>query len=172
MSYVTPAQLATGSGALKELAELFDLASDALLLATINGTDRSAWTADEIADADAALVAIELAIAKADGEVDARLSQRGYVLPVNVVTFPVVMVWADAIARYHVNRQRDLKSDETGRHERDYRDALRALQLVADGKLSLGAGDPLAPPAPGATGSGPEHCADARVFDRDSLADY
>ena len=170
--YVTPAQLAEGSGAAQELTQLFDVASIALLLATIAGDDRSAWTAEEIAVADAALDAIEKAITLADGEVEARLAHRGYPLPQDPAQFPVLTVWARAIARYHLNLQRDLKTEDTGRVERDYRDALRALQQIADGKLSLGAGDPLAAPTPGSAGAGPEVCAPPRVFDRNTLEDY
>jgi phage gp36-like protein len=170
--YVTPAQLADGSGAAQELTQLFDVVSIELLKATIAGADRSSWSAEEIAVADIALDAIEKAIALADGEVDARLSHRGYLLPQDPVRFPVLTVWARAIARYHLNLQRDLKDEDTGRTERDYRDALRALQQVADGKLSLGADDPLARPTPGSTGAGPEVCAPPRIFDRDTLADY
>ena len=142
MSYVTPAQLADGPGPAQELAELFHI-DQALLAATIAGTDRSAWSVDEIATADEALASIARFIVQADGEVNSRLSRRGYVLPISAITFPVLTVWARAIARYHVNRQRDRTNEETGRIERDYREALRALDLIAAGKLSLGAGDPL-----------------------------
>jgi phage gp36-like protein len=172
VSYVTANQLAAGPGALKELTELGGVASPELMAATISGADRSSWTADEIEVADAMLASINQAIALADSECDARLRQRGYVLPIDVLQFPVLTVWARAIARYHLNLQRDRTNEETGRVERDYRDALRALQLVADGKLSLGANDPLAPATPSAASSGPSYCADERVFDRNSLADY
>ena len=171
--YVTRAQLAQGQRAAEELAQVFGVASAELMLATIAGTDRTAWTADEIAVADQALADIDQAIVYADGEVDARLSRRGYPLPlVNPERFTVLTVWARSIARYWIQLQRDMNTEQTGRIERDYRDALKALQLVADGKLGLGAGDPLAPPTPGGASSGPEVCAPPRVFDRHTLADY
>lgn len=142
--YITPAQLATGPEALQELSQLLGVADQDLLLATINGSDRTAWTVDEIAAADAALATLEAYIERADSEINARLSHRGYSVPMSAESFPILMVWAAAITRYHLARMRDRTSEETGRVERDYRDALRALQMVADGKLSLGAGDPLA----------------------------
>ncbi|MCK5772042.1 phage protein Gp36 family protein [Algiphilus sp.] len=142
--YLTPAQLADGQGARLEIAQLFELDVD-LLAATLAGDDRSAWTADEIAAADATIVTIAAVITRADGEIDAHLAQRGYTLPMDPEQFPVLVTWSRAITRYHVQIQRDRTNEDTGRIERDYRDALRALRLVADGKLSLGAGDPLTP---------------------------
>ena len=136
MSYITPAQLATGPEALQELAQLLSVDQD-LLLATIAGTSRSAWTSDEIAAADAALVTLQSYIARADSEINARLSHRGYAVPMSAESFPILVVWAAAITRYHLSRMRDRTNEETGRVERDYRDTIRALQHVADGKLNL-----------------------------------
>lgn len=141
--YLTPAQLADGPGARLEIAQLFELDAD-LLAATLAGADRSAWTADEIAATDAAVVTIEAVIQRADGEINAHLAQRGYTLPQDPQQFPVLITWCRAITRYHLQIQRDRTNEDTGRIERDYRDTLRALQAVAQGKLSLGAGDPLA----------------------------
>ena len=140
--YLTPAHLADGPGARLEIAQLFELDAD-LVAVTLAGGDRSEWSADEIAAADAAIATIEAVIERADGEVDAHLAQRGYTLPLNPEAFPVLVTWSRAIARYHLQIQRDRTNEDTGRIERDYRDALRALRAVADGKLSLGAGDPL-----------------------------
>lgn len=142
MSYITPAQLATGPEALQELSQLLSVEA-ALMAATIAGGDRTSWTSDERAAADAALATVNEYILRADGEINARLSQRGYTLPQSATAFPVLTVWAAAIARYHLARMRDRTNEETGRHERDYRDALRALQHIAEGRLSLGADDPL-----------------------------
>lgn len=167
MSYVTPAQLVDGPQALKEFAELFDV-DQGLLAATIANGDRDEWSGDEIAIADAALVSILGFIARADGEIDARLAQRGYPLPQSAEQFPVLLVWASAIARYHLNRMRDKTDEERGRVERDYRDALRSLDLVAAGKLSLGAGDPMASAAAGDQG-GIQIRSEPRMFSRRSL---
>jgi phage gp36-like protein len=166
VSYITPAQLITGPNALLELAQLVEIDAD-LLAATIAAGDRSAWSSEEIAAADAALVTIADYITRADGEINARLSQRGYTLPMSPVQFPILVVWAAAIARYHLARTRDLTNEQTGRHERDYREAIKALQLVADGRLSLGAGDPLsAAEQTDAT----QITSNPRLFSRNSLA--
>ncbi len=163
--YVTPAQLADGSEAAKELAELFGV-DQALLVAVIAGDDTGSWEPDDVTVAEAALASIERFITQTDGEVDARLAVRGYTLPMSAVQFPVLTVWARAIARYHLNRQRDKTNEESGRVERDYRDALRALDAVAAGKLSLGAGDPL---AAGSSDLGAVRIeSQPRIFSRDS----
>lgn len=169
MSYCTPAQLVDGPGAAQELSELMRI-EQALLVATIAATSRAAWSAEEIADADAALASVNRFLALADAEVNSRLAVRGYALPADASAFPILTVWARAIARYHFNRLREQTTEITGRVERDYKDALRALDLVAAGKLSLGAGDVLVPPAPASYG--PENCTPARVFDSSSLADF
>lgn len=169
MPYVTPAQLADGSGAALELAQLFNIVEE-LLLATIAAGDRSAWTPDQIVEADAALASIEAIIVQADGECDSRLAVRGYALPMDATRFPVLTVWARAIARYHLNRNRDKTDEERGRIERDYRDALRSLDLVASGKLSLGAGDPLA--ASDADGGSVQMISNPRIFSRNSLRGF
>ena len=168
--YVTPAQLIDGSQAAQELAELYEIDA-ALLVATIEATDRTAWTPEEIAAADAALDSIVRFTLQAGGEIDARLAQRGYTLPQDPVQFPVLAVWGRAIARYHLHRKRDLKAEETGRIERDYRDAIRSLDLVAAGKLSLGAGDSLAS-ASSAEGGGVQMSGNERVFSRRSLGRF
>lgn len=49
---------------------------------------------------------------------------------------------------------------------RDYRDALKSLQFVAAGKISLGVDDP----APGV--GAPEYKAPDRVFDECTLKDF
>lgn len=167
MSYLTIEQLADGPEARKELAELYAL-DVALLSATLDGEDRSAWDADEQAAADEAVASIGRFIAQADGEVDARLAVRGYPLPMSAVQFPVLTVWARAIVRYHLNRNRDRTDEERGRIERDYRDALRALDYVAQGKLSLGAGDPLVGTDP-ADGGAVRIASNPRMFTRKGL---
>lgn len=168
MSYVTAQQLSDGPESLKELSELYGIEAE-LLAATLAGGDRSAWTPEDIAAADEALASIERFIEQADGEVDARLAVRGYALPQSAVQFPVLTVWARAIARYHIHRQRDRTNEETGRIERDYRDALRALDAVASGKLSLGAGDPLATEPAGIDGGAVRLQSQPRMFSRRTL---
>lgn len=171
--YCTPAQLIDSEVRAGQLAQLFDLPA-ALLVATIAGTPRDAWTPEEIAQADAALVAITAELARATGEADARLARRGYILPSDPVRWPVLVVWVRAIARYHLHALREGKefNDDNGRIERDYRDARQALDWVAAGKLSLGAGDPLAVPAEGSDAGAIRVTSKPRMFDRNSLGRF
>lgn|GEM_PF-5256462 len=142
--YVSPHQLSSRPGGSLDLAQLFELPLE-LWDATLAAGDRTAFSALEIAAADAALIAVTEQCEAATGEVNAYLSQRGYLLPADVVKFPVLMVWTRAFALYHLHPHREALDEGVGRIERDYRDARRALLLVAGGALSLGAGDPLAP---------------------------
>jgi phage gp36-like protein len=166
MPYVTPAQLADGPGSAKELADLFAV-DELLLLATIDAGDRSSWSADERAHADRALASINRFIVRADGEVNTRLVRRGYTLPLSSADFPVLTTWSRAITRYHIQPQRDKTNEESGRIERDYREALRALDQLAAGKLSLGPGDPLE--AAAANDGAVRIVSNPRIFSRDSL---
>lgn len=166
--YLTAADLADGAEALRELSELYGVDPD-LLAATIAAGDRSGWPGDEVATADDALASIQRFIDQAGAEIDARLAVRGYPLPQDPVQFPILTVWGRAIARYHLHRQRDRTNEETGRIERDYRDALRALDQVGAGKLSLGAGDPTAPDPLDPDGGGVRSESKPRVFSRDTL---
>lgn len=170
MSYITPAQLAEGPGMLRELAEPFGVAAD-LLSATISGADRSAWSADEIAVADSALASIEHTTARACAEMNAYLVKRGYALPLAASDFPVLTTWARNIARYHLQPQRDLTNEQTGRIERDYRGTLQALKAVAAGDIGLGPNDPLLVASSAGAGM-PEYACEPRVFSRNSLDDF
>ena len=82
------------------------------------------------------------AIADADAVIDGYLAKRGYALPLQPV-HRLVTAWCRAIARYHLHKNR-LAPDGKDPIERAWRDALRLLQQVADGKFALGAGDPVA----------------------------
>lgn len=165
--YVTAAQLADGSASLNELAELYTV-EPALLAAVLASGDTSAWSAPDVAAATDAVASIGRFAAQAGAEMDTRLALRGYTVPLDPLQFPVLGVWARAIARYHLHRQRDRTSEETGRIERDYREALRSLDMVAAGKLSLGAGDPLASGAAGTDG-GTRVASQPRMFSRTTL---
>ncbi len=167
--YVTAAQLADGSASLQELAELYTL-DPQLLAAVIEGESTAAWDAGDVAIATAAVASIERFAQQATAEVDARLAQRGYALPLDPAQFQILVVWTRAIARYHLHRQRDRTSEETGRIERDYKDAQRALDLVAAGKLSLGANDPLMPDSANTDAGGSVRItSNPRMFGRNSL---
>lgn len=169
MSYITPTEVIQAPGMLAELAELFEVAQD-LMAATIAGGDRSAWTAEEIADADTALAELLALCERADGEIDFYLQQRGYDIPLSKARFPILATWAFKVLRYQIQPQRDRTNEETGRIERDYRMAIRSLEQVAAGKLTLGANDPYGQSAAGA--GMPQVAAGTPVFDGDSLADF
>ncbi len=141
--YVTPLQLADGSDSLNELSELLDVDA-ALLRATLDGADRASWGDEEIVAADAALATIQKQCDLATSEIDTRLVVRGYQVPLSAEQFPILSVWGRGIARYRLHPQRDRTNEESGRLERDYRDAMRSLDALAAGKVSLGANDPLA----------------------------
>ena len=167
--YVELVQLAERPGAL-ELAQVASTEHQAivaadLMEATLRGGDRAAWSTEALAEADAALARIVDAVNQADGLIDGYLRQRRYALPL----FPVprlVAEWSRAIARYYLHRNSitDERSDPIAR---DYRDALRQLQQVVDGKLSLGPEDPQAPKTEGVQISAAE-----RVWDRNTLRDF
>lgn len=172
MSYVTPQQMAQGSGALRELAQLFEL-DEALLAATLAGEDRAAWSADEQVDADLAVATIDETAIRATGEIDAYLVPRGYTLPMDAESYPVLRTWARNITRYHLSLQRDLQDDATARIERDYKNTLNGLMLLAKGDIGLGANDPLFGAGKASSGSPQvDPAAPDRVFTRDSLRGF
>lgn len=148
MSYVTPAQLAEIPGAL----ELSQVASDDqrmpvpadLMDLTLRGGDRSTFDPDLVAQADAALARVMRVVAEADAIIDGYLARR-YAVPMTK-QLDLLATWSRAITRYklHGDRQGDERTDPI---VRDYRDALKLLQLTADGKFSLGAEDPTTGPS-------------------------
>lgn len=145
-NYLTHAQLAERPGA-RELAQVASerhetpVAAD-LMAATLRGEDRSAWTAPQIAAADAALARIDEAATEADSLIDGFLVGRDYTLPLAPVP-TLVTGWARAIVRYKLHQER-ISDPDTDPIVRDYRDALRLLALVQQGKFHLGAGDQFA----------------------------
>lgn len=152
MGYITTAELAERPGA-AELAQVasadhLPVTDDALMDATLRGTSRSAWSADDCTAADVALQRVQDAVDEASAVIDGYLAQRGYTLP---LTLPptatgksLVTAWARAITRYLLNGRR-ITDEGKDPVARDYRDALRMLERLAAGKLSLGGTDPSAP---------------------------
>lgn len=143
--YVTTEQLAERPGA-RELAQVATrdrdaIVDDALMDAVLRGTDLSDWTDDQVAIANDALARIVEAIGEADGIIDGFLAKR-YTLPL-ASTFGVVTAWSRAITRYLLHKDRQ-STDNDDPIVRDYRDALKLLQLTAQGQFSLGANDPVA----------------------------
>lgn len=146
MAYITPIDLAERPGA-RELAQVATpedkhIADTALMDATLRGGDRSAWSAADQADADAAMARIQDAVSEADSLIDGFLAKRGYALPLAPVP-KLVTGWSRAVTRYLLHKSR-ISVDSNDPIVRDYRDALKLLQLTADGKFSLGADDVVA----------------------------
>lgn len=172
--YCTPAQLADAK-LTRELAQLttperYPVVADNLFEATLRDGDRSSYAPVDIAIADEAFAHVVKALTDADGVIEGYLSlrkPRAYVLPLDPVP-GIVTVWARQIARYLLNKDRIGTREETDPVVRDYRDAVRFLELTRDGKFNLGANDPLPPPSSGA----PDFCAPARVFTHDTLRDF
>lgn len=167
--YVTPAQLADLPGSM-ELAQIASaehrqIVDANLMEATLRGQDRSSWSAAEIAVADDALARIQNEIDITDQFVDGFLARR-YPLPL-ASTPGMLTTWARAIVRYRLH-QHLISDEKTNPIARDYRDAIKFLALVADGTISLGAGDPTASGGSGLT----QVVAPGRVFTADSLADF
>lgn len=143
MSYITLPQLAEIPGAL----ELAQVASDKhqrpvsaeLMELTLRAGDRSGYPAAEVQQADAAAARISQAIAEADALVDGYLGRR-YTLPLPNPP-GILITWSRAIVRYKLHNDR-ITDDRTDPIARDYRDAVKFLQLIAEGKFSLGVEDP------------------------------
>lgn len=167
--YITPAQLADRPGAL-EIAQVATPADEPLvdadlMDATLRG-DPQAGSPGEIAIADQALAVVNTAITDAGSLIDGYLANR-YELPFTGQQ-NLLAVWARAIARYLLHKERNPVADDD-HITRDYRDALKALQQVAAGKLSLGASDPTA----GAAGGGDVAFEPGEtVFGRDQMRHY
>jgi len=145
MQYITAAALAERPGA-RELAQVataehLRLVPFELMEATLRGGDRSAWTADQVEAADDALQRIEEAVGQAESLVDGFLAQRGYPLPLSPVP-ELVTGWVRDIARYLLHKDRGGKEADDP-IVRAYRDALKFLEMIAAGKFSLGASDPI-----------------------------
>ncbi len=168
--YVTPAQLADKPGA-RELAQVATrerdaIVADDLMEATLRGTDRTAWAPALQAVADDALARINAAINEAGGTIDGFLAKR-YTLPL-AKTPGVVTSWARSITRYLLHKDR-ISGEANDPILRDYRDAMKLLQLTADNKFSLGVDDPVV----NNPNSGDiKIVQDAKVFGRDQLRSF
>jgi phage gp36-like protein len=145
MRYITAAALADRPGVL-ELAQVatpshLRVVPAELMDATLRAEDRSSWTAAEVQAADDALQCITSAVDQAESLIDGYLMQRGYSLPLSPVP-ALVSGWARDISRYMLHKDRRALED-TDPIARAYRDALRLLTELANGRFSLGATDPL-----------------------------
>ena len=179
MAYITPAELAERPGA-REIAQVASLPhqmvrDDALMDATLRGLERDSWPPEECTAADIALQRVRDAIAEAGALIDGYLVQRGYALP--LVLSPtstgksVLTAWARAMVRYLLNQNRitDARTDPVAR---DYQDALKMLGLLAQGKYSLGAGDPEAAGSAASGATDVRFAAAAPTFGRGQLTSF
>ncbi|TBU75201.1 gp436 family protein [Phytopseudomonas daroniae] len=142
--YISHTELHERPGA-RELAEVATAQHERmvpyeLMEAALTGADRSAWSDEENARADDALQRIDDARRDAGAVIDGYLAKRGY-LPLDPVP-GIVVAWCRAITRYFLH-QHLISADDKSPIVRDYRDALKFLQLTAEGKFSLGADDPV-----------------------------
>lgn len=110
---------------------------------------------------DVAVVAAKLA--DADAEIDSYLVGR-YTLPLVPVPLVLARIACD-IARYHL-----FDDNATEQVTTRYKDAIRFLESLAKGTVSLGPGDADGTTPP--SGGLPEYCAAPRVFDRDTLKGF
>ena len=78
----------------------------------------------------------------------------------------MLSAWARSIARYLLNQSR-ITDEAKDPVARDYRDAMKMLGLVAQGKFSLGGADPAASDPAAATDV--RFDGDTAVFSRDQL---
>lgn len=172
--YCTPTQLADAKLA-RELAQVatperMRIPADAAMDAALRGGDLSAFPAEDQASAAAALDVVETALGDADQVIDGYLRLRKpapYTVPLNPVP-GIVSVWSRWIARYLLHKDRVNTEEKSDPIVRDYRDAIRFLEQVRDGKFSLGVDDPLPPASSGA----PQSCGPDRQFSMDTLKDY
>ncbi len=150
--------------------ERFPFVGDALMEATLRGEDRSAFVPAEVAIADEALAIIQRRLQQASSLIDGYLVMRKpvpYAVPLSPVP-DILATWTQWIARYLLHKDRVNTEERTDPVVRDYKEALKFLELVRDGKLSLGANDPLPPPSSG----GVEFEAPVREFTMDTMRDF
>lgn len=175
--YITLAELAKRPGP-RELAQVASTAlqagrDDALMEATLVGADRSAWTTEQCLQADQAKARILDAVAEAGALIDGFVAQRGYALPLVLPATSsgkgVLTAWARSITRYLLNQSR-ITDESKDPIARDYRDALKMLGLLSQGKFSLGGDDPAAPQA--AAGTDVRFDGAPTVFGRDQLRSF
>lgn len=163
--YVAPSDmLRFGAGELAQIAAADDaavLVPPALLRLTIEDGDRSAYTAEQIADADLALARVIQTIVRAESEIDNACRNR-YTLPLSVVDESVLGVGCD-LARYYL-----YDSGVPEEVERRAKAAREYLARIARGEMTLSAAQ-----ASSGAGSGmPQISTRTRVWDDGTLGDF
>lgn len=138
MAYSTAQKMLDHFGA-RELAEvgtphdLTAITAD-ILRDQVSDADMSGYTAGEQAAALACETRITEAIAAADSEIDMSLRSAGYELPLASVP-AIIESSSEDIARFDLHKERPTEAITTR-----YREALKRLDRIATGKLSLDIG--------------------------------
>ena len=105
------------------------------------------------------------AVEEAQNLIDGYLRQRGYTLPL-VKVHPILSSWGRSVVRYKLHQHR-ISDERTDPIVRDYRDAMKLMEQLANGKFSLGATDTQKP-----AGGPPMVDGPGRTFSMDSLRDF
>ena len=134
----------------------------ALLKLSVQSSNRAAYKPDEIKAADAALVKINRALGDATSEIDAWLQGR-YTLPLASPSAMIKLKCAD-IARYLLH-----DDHPTEQVRQRYDDAIRYLNKVANGQISLGIDDKNATPK---TQQTIRFKAGGKIFSRKNAQDF
>ncbi len=142
MPYATPQNLLDWFDA-QELAQLatpkrYPVIDAVLLELTVSGGDRSAYTAQEIEAADAALASIAGALDASDAIIDSYVGKR-YQLPLSQTQIDASPLprYSGDLARYQLTDDQEVETI-TKRYDR----ALRWLRDLANGSASIGEGEP------------------------------
>nr|DAI22383.1 MAG TPA: head to tail adaptor [Caudoviricetes sp.] len=136
-----------------------------VLSAVITGDDTAGFSPADVEKARKSIDRINEVIADTTALIDGYLRQRGYKLPFTN-TPRILATWARSIVRYYLHQHLPAKEADNP-IVRDYRDALKMLQLVAEGKFSLGLEDTLAQ-----SSGRPKFTKPDRVFTQETLKDY
>lgn len=165
MAYVTPTDLLFfGDIEMAQRAFVRPAQYDAALLrATIEETDRSAWTPTEQAEGDAAMARMQAACDRASAEADGYLGML-YATPLAAPVNPPVIIHSLNMARFWLYD--DKSSDEV---KYRYEQAIAWLTKVAEGMVKLDRPDT----EEGGAGVGmPKYWSPGREFTHETLTDY
>ena len=133
----------------------------------LDGEDIANFSPADVERVNQAIKRIEEVIEDSSALIDGYLRQRGYKLPFKQ-TPRILITWARSLVRYYLHQHLPAKEADNP-IVRDYRDTLKLLQLVAEGKFSLGLEDELTP-----ISGLPKFSKKAsdRVFTAETLKDY
>ncbi len=145
-------------------------ATDADLLRLIAERTLIQLSADDPQAAAPDWAVVAEARAYADAQVDARLRQR-YPLPLASVPRELTD-WSLALARHWLYSRRPEGQDLPPAVVDAYRDALKALDAVRDGKMSLASAAPGGGETPASEGARLQVVAPDRLFTADKLSAY